>query len=338
MARHHTRPGTRGARPERTGRRAVRRALAMTAVTALALTGIASAASAVAPPTPDLRFYAPTVTHSGVNGMNGDLKIGTTPVAGAAVVVQVGAAAGGPFSDVATTTTDSRGAYTFHVSVPATAFYRTSFAGNAAAAQAVSRVLQVQVTALPTSNAFHAPVAHAPGRTGMNGLVTGGWAKLGDPVVLQTSSSSTGPWTDTATTTVRDTYGDYTFYVNVPASAWYRTTYAGTSTSGPSTSVARYVTVIPGLLLFDTFSTGNSGAGDFFSTGPVRVSVSVVCGSRVFGGTNVKVFDTIHRLVPINAPLVPDTHITATGVIAPAGYHSLLVQSYCPGQITVRSQ
>lgn len=312
------------------------RALVTAAVLALTALGLPPA-SATEPPTPTLRFYAPVLTHSGVNGMNGALEVGTTPVAGADVVLQVGPTATGPWTTVAHTPTDPRGTYTFYVSVPGTGVYRTTFAGNATVGPATSRTIEVVVAPLPTRTSFYAPIAHAPGRTGMNGEVGGGWAKAGNAVRLQTSANATGPWTTVATTTAKS-YGGYTFYVDVPVSAWYRATFPGTSTSAPSTSAAKHVTVIPGLLLFGQFSTGNSPMGSFTSTGTVRVSVSVTCGGTIFGGTNVKVFDTVWRLVPINVALVPNAHLTATGLIGPSGPHTILVQSYCPGQVTVRSQ
>jgi hypothetical protein len=311
-----------------------RTVLVLAASAALALSGVASAGAL---PTPDLRFFAPTLTHVGINGMNGDLKVGSAPVVGADVVVQVGAAVGGPFTDVAHTATNAQGAYTFHVSVPATGWYRTTFAGNAATGPAVSRVLEVVVGQLPTSNSFHAPVAHAPGRTGMNGYVSGGYAEAGDQVALDTGPSSTGPWTQIATTTVVR-YGDYTLYPNVSATAWFRTRYLGSASSAPSVSVARLVTVIPGLLLFVAFNGGgNQGGGLVTSNVPVRFSVSVVCGGTIFGGTRTRVFDTINRLVPISLLLVPNSHLRATALVSPPGPMNIYVQSYCPGQLTVRT-
>ena len=260
----------------------VRHLVVASATAALLLSG-AGAASAGVLPVPDLRFFAPTLTHAGVNGVNGDLKVGTTPVTAADVVVQVGAAAAGPFTDVAHTSTDAQGAYTFHLSIPKTGFYRTTFAGNASAGAAVSRVIEIVVGPLPTGNSFHAPIAHAPGLTGMNGVISHGWNLAGDPVQLQKAAASTGPWTNIATSTL-DAGGSYVFHVNVPATAWYRSTYAGTATSGPSVSAPKLMTVIPGLILVANFTTGNFGVGSFTSTGPVRVSVSVVCGGTIFGG------------------------------------------------------
>ncbi|MFI5099400.1 MAG: hypothetical protein ACHQE5_02630 [Actinomycetes bacterium] len=168
----------------------------------------------------------------------------------------------------------------------------------------------------------------------MNGVVQHGVNLEGDPIRLETAPSSGGPWTLVTTSRLLQ-FGDYEFYLNVTASAWFRTAYAGSATSGPSVSAPRRVNVVPGLLLFATFSFGNSYVGGFVNTEPVRVSLSVLCGATITGGTRVRVTDTWQRIVLVDQPLTPNSHLTATALLWVLGRHSLLVQSYCPGQVSV---
>lgn len=313
----------------------------VTAVTAVGLAasggGLARAAS---PPAATLTFYAPTTYHPGTMGVNGDLHAGTAPISGAAVTLQVAAAEAGPFSRVTTTTTGTAGRYAVYTPVSNSAWYRTVFAGDTTAGPAVSRVIHVVIGPLPTRNHFWAPDVHGDSLAGMNGEVQGGWDQAGDTVALEVGTSDQGPWSRVTTTTVRATsisnWGTYVFRVPLSTTSWYRTRYLGSSTSQPSTSAPQQVLVVPGLLLWKQLYTGNNGAGAFSNTRMVRVSVSAACGSRVFGGTRFKVFDTTNRLVVLDTALTPDTHVQATRLFAVTGRHELLAQTYCPGQISVR--
>lgn len=321
--------------------RLARALTAAVAATALVTTGLTTTASAVAPPPAALTFYAPSLYHPGAMGVNGDVRASGTPLAGATVALQTAAAETGPFTTVATTTTGSTGKYVFYTPFSKTAWYRASFAGNASAAAAVSRTLKVVLGPLPTRTLFWAPDVHGTGLTPMNGVIQGGWDFAGDTAVLEAASSSSGPWSRVASTTVTATsisnWGTFVFRANVPRSGWYRARYLGSATSQPSLSLPQYVLAVPGLLLWKTLFTGNQNAGSFTNTRTVRVSISASCGSRVFGGTRFKVFDTTNRLVLLDVALTPNTHVQATRLFAVQGWHDLLVQTYCPGQISVRT-
>jgi outer membrane protein assembly factor BamB len=172
------------------------------------------------------------------------------PIAGATIQLQKNVS--GTWTNVTgkTNTTTSIGAYSISTSEPAagTYQYRTYYAGNDTLANATSNVVKVSVTAPATtgnlllnthlvSTTTGSPPKMVTTYTFSGQLMTTSWTPVANAAITLQSSSDKVHWSAFASPVKTNAQGAYTFKGTLkPGSYYFRTFFAGTSSTGPTAS------------------------------------------------------------------------------------------------------
>jgi len=206
----------------------------------------------VAPLSTTLNATAPTTAYVNQNfTINGTLNATSgIPVAGATIQLQKNVS--GTWTNVTgkTNTTTSIGAYSISTSEPAagTYQYRTYYAGNDTLANATSNVVKVSVTAPATtgnlllnthlvSTTTGSPPKMVTTYTFSGQLMTTSWTPVANAAITLQSSSDKVHWSAFASPVKTNAQGAYTFKGTLkPGSYYFRTFFAGTSSTGPTAS------------------------------------------------------------------------------------------------------
>jgi glucose dehydrogenase len=182
--------------------------------------------------------------------LNGTLTTAATPVAGATIQLQKNVS--GTWQNVTgkTNTTTSTGAYSISTSEPTvgTHQYRTVYTGNATYTNATSNVVKVSVIAPATtgnlllnthlvSTTTGSPRKMVTTYTFSGQLMTTSWTPVANAAITLQSSADKVHWSAFASSVKTNAQGAYTFKGTLkPGSYYFRTYFAGTSSTGPTAS------------------------------------------------------------------------------------------------------
>jgi outer membrane protein assembly factor BamB len=183
--------------------------------------------------------------------INGTLNTAVgIPVAGATIQLQKNVSGTWTHVAVKANTTTSTGAYSISTSEPTTGTYqyRTIYAGNATYTNTTSNVVKVSVIAPATAGSLllntHlvSTTTGSPPRivttyTFSGQLMTTSWAPIANAAITFQSSADKVHWSAFASPVKTNAQGAYTFKGTLkPGSYYFRTFFAGTSSTGPTAS------------------------------------------------------------------------------------------------------
>ena len=183
--------------------------------------------------------------------INGTLSGSTTGTAGATIQLQRNVSGTWQNLTGKWNTTTSTGAYSISTSEPAagTYQYRTYYAGNATSTNATSNVVKVNVIAPATaagnlllnthlvSTTTGSPPKMVTTYTFSGQLMTTSWKPVANAAITLQSSADRVHWSAFASPVTTNAQGAYTFKGTLkPGSYYFRTYFAGTSSTGPTAS------------------------------------------------------------------------------------------------------
>jgi hypothetical protein len=203
------------------------------------------------PPIPTtLTIKAPSSASTNQNfTINGTLDASTGGIANAIITLRR-STDNVTFTNVSTNVTNTTGGYAFskNESAAGTYYYRTTYAGNATYANATSNVVKVSVTAPATagnlllnthlvSTTTGSPPKMVTTYTFSGQLMTTSWTPITNAAITLQSSADTVHWSAFASPVKTNAQGAYTFKGTLkPGSYYFRTFFAGTSSTGPTAS------------------------------------------------------------------------------------------------------
>jgi outer membrane protein assembly factor BamB len=181
--------------------------------------------------------------------INGTLSGSTFALAGATLTLQR-STDNVTFTNVSTNVTNTTGGYAFskNESAAGTYYYRAAYAGNASYNNATSNVVKVSVTAPATtgnlllnthlvSTTTGSPPKIVTTYTFSGQLMTTSWTPVANAAITLQSSADKVHWSAFASPVKTNAQGAYTFKGTLkPGSYYFRTFFAGTSSTGPTAS------------------------------------------------------------------------------------------------------
>jgi outer membrane protein assembly factor BamB len=181
--------------------------------------------------------------------INGTLSGSTFALAGATLTLQR-STDNVTFTNVSMNVTNTTGGYAFskNESAAGTYYYRAAYAGNASYNNATSNVVKVSVTAPATtgnlllnthlvSTTTGSPPKIVTTYTFSGQLMTTSWTPVANAAITLQSSADKVHWSAFASPVKTNAQGAYTFKGTLkPGSYYFRTFFAGTSSTGPTAS------------------------------------------------------------------------------------------------------
>jgi glucose dehydrogenase len=181
--------------------------------------------------------------------INGTLSGSTFALAAATITLQR-STDNKTWNNVTTNVTNAMGSYQFskNESAAGTYYYRTAYDGNASYNNATSNVVKVSVTAPTTtgnlllnthlvSTTTGSPPKMVTTYTFSGQLMTTSWTPVANAAITLQSSADKVHWSAFASPVKTNAQGAYTFKGTLkPGSYYFRTFFAGTSSTGPTAS------------------------------------------------------------------------------------------------------